>query len=69
MMTTVPVTIEVLGQKVPCGATRGATRFWLLSAARFPEIRVSGLDLPKLKVQLARKLEPEVRRLQRQAHI
>lgn len=53
---TVPVTLTVHGQKVAAGMTRQG-EWWTLCAARWPEHRVSGRDVAKLKADLVKKLE------------
>jgi uncharacterized protein (DUF2237 family) len=55
----VPVTVKVGNVAVNCGAVRQG-QWWTLNAARWPEIRVTGTDLVKVKATLAKRLEKVV---------
>ena len=64
MPETVPLTIEVLGERLTVRASRSG-RHWTVAAELFPEVRVCELDIARAKAVLAKRLVPHVERLRK----
>lgn len=64
MSDTVPVRLMVGSRTLAAGMTRQG-EWWTLSAAAFPEHKVSGRDVVRLKALLAKKLLPLCEQVER----
>lgn len=62
MTDVVPVRLVVAGRTIAAGATRSGL-WWSLKAASFPGYEAVDKDLARARLQLEKKLLPEVQRL------